>query len=242
MKIIQKINLNSKDYYKNKPVTIAFIGDSVTQGCFECYEESKGVIQTVFDAKSAYSTKVKEILNILYPSAQINIINCGISGDNATNGSIRLERDVLTFNPDLVIVAFGLNDSMNKEEGLDKYITSLTKIFDELKKHNIEVIYLTSNRMSDHTSPFIANNNLMSDLSKSISSLQNSKIPDLYYNNGIKLALSKNIKVVDIYSIWQTMNKSGVNTTELLANKLNHPIRELHLYIAIKLIEKMFED
>ena len=29
----------------------------------------------------------------------------------------------------------------------------------------------------------------------------------------------------------------GVDTTELLANKLNHPAREFHYYMAIKLLE-----
>lgn len=46
-----------------------------------------------------------------------------------------------------------------------------------------------------------------------------------------------NITVCDLYSVWEKMSSLGVDTTELLANKLNHPIREMHYYIAIKLIE-----
>ena len=65
MRIIEKINQKNKDIYGDKPVTIAFLGDSVTQGCFECYFDQQGV-QTVFDSKSSYPTRVKEILNILY--------------------------------------------------------------------------------------------------------------------------------------------------------------------------------
>ena len=34
--------------------------------------------------------------------------------------------------------------------------------------------------------------------------------------------------------------ESGVDVTELLSNKLNHPIREIHYYMAMKLIETMF--
>lgn len=37
------------------------------------------------------------------------------------------------------------------------------------------------------------------------------------------------------------MADGGVDTTELLANKINHPIKEYHYYIAIKLLETMFE-
>ena len=110
MKIIEKISKKNKDIYGAKPVTIAFLGDSITQGCFECYFDENGV-QTVFDAKSAYPARIKEILNTLYPSAQINIINSGISGDNAVNGNNRFERDIAPFHPDMVVVSFGLNDS-----------------------------------------------------------------------------------------------------------------------------------
>ena len=63
MKIIQKIANKSKNIYENSPVTIAFLGDSVTQGCFECYFDEQNVIQTVFDARNAYPTHIKEILN-----------------------------------------------------------------------------------------------------------------------------------------------------------------------------------
>jgi hypothetical protein len=37
--------------------------------------------------------------------------------------------------------------------------------------------------------------------------------------------------------VWEAMARAGVNTTELLANKLNHPIREIHYYMAMKIIE-----
>ena len=32
---------------------------------------------------------------------------------------------------------------------------------------------------------------------------------------------------------------AGVDVTELLSNKLNHPIREFHRYMAAKLVETM---
>ena len=48
MKIIEKINAKNKNIYENNPVTIAFLGDSVTQGCFECYLTSPTTLDTVF--------------------------------------------------------------------------------------------------------------------------------------------------------------------------------------------------
>ena len=81
MKIAEKLNAN-RDIRGAAPVTIAFLGDSVTQGCFECFINEAGEIDTVFDYKNSYSTRMKELLNILYPEVQINIINSGISGDS----------------------------------------------------------------------------------------------------------------------------------------------------------------
>ena len=111
MKIVEKLKAKNTDILNSKPITIAFLGDSVTQGCFECYLTSETTLQTVFDYQNAYSTRLKEILNILYPSVQFNIINSGISGDGTTFGLERLERDIIAYNPDLCVVSFGLNDS-----------------------------------------------------------------------------------------------------------------------------------
>ena len=49
------------------------------------------------------------------------------------------------------------------------------------------------------------------------------------------------VKFCDMYSAWRKMAASGVDTTDLLANYYNHPIREFHYYTAIKIIETIFE-
>ena len=111
MKIVELLKEKQANINSAKSITIAFLGDSVTQGCFECYLTSTGALQTVFDYKCAYSTKLRELLNFLYPSVQVNVINSGISGDGAHGGVARIDRDILPFHPDLTIVSYGLNDS-----------------------------------------------------------------------------------------------------------------------------------
>ena len=140
MNIIEKIKQKQSNLLENKAITIAFIGDSVTQGCFECYLTSETSLETVFDYKSAYSTRLKELLNLLYPNVQFNIINAGISGDGATTGYERLERDVLAYSPDLCVVSFGLNDSCLST--IEQYSTALSGIFSALQEKNIETIFL----------------------------------------------------------------------------------------------------
>ena len=43
----------------------------------------------------------------------------------------------------------------------------------------------------------------------------------------------------DLYALWKAMIVGGVDVSELLSNKLNHPMREYHSYIAVKLVETM---
>ena len=241
MKIIELLKQKQEGLIKNKPVTIAFLGDSVTQGCFECYLTGPDSLQTVFDYKSAYSTRVREILNLLYPSVQINIINSGVSGDSAPVGLQRLERDVLSYNPDLVLISYGLNDSTGGKEGIGKYTSALEEIFSQLKKKNIETIFLTQNYMNTKTSPHLKEE-LFINLSKTFASdVQNSGVLKAYFAAARAVCEKYDVKICDLYPVWEKLEKAGVDVTELLANKLNHPIRELHYYMAMKIVETILD-
>lgn len=238
MKIIEKFNEKQKSLENAKPITIAFLGDSVTQGCFEVFRLNKEQLETVFDYKSAYSTRLKEIINVLYPNVQINVINSGISGDSADFGIKRLERDILSFNPDLCVVSYGLNDCYDKS--VETYTSSLDEIFKKLKEKNIETIFLTQNAMCTKTSCHVTDD-LAISASKEFAEIQNSGKLKKYIEEAKKTAKENGVKICDLYPVWEKMINSGVDTNELLANKLNHPIREYHYYIAVKLLEIMFE-
>lgn len=239
MRIIEKISKKNKDIYGAKPVTIAFLGDSITQGCFECYFDEQGV-QTVFDSKSSYPTRVKEILNILFPSAQINVINSGISGDNAINGNDRFERDIVPFNPDLVVVSFGLNDSCQGKGRIGQYAEALKNIFNKVKGIGAECIFIFQNMMNTRISCHLKEERERS-LAKTFAEIQNTGIVELYCQEAKKVADSCGVEFCDIYHAWAIMYESGVDVTELLSNKYNHPERQFHYYVAIKLIEIMFK-
>lgn len=238
MKIGQLLKKKQENLTDNPPITIAFLGDSVTQGCFECYLESNNVVQTVFDYQSAYSTRLREILNLLYPSVQINIINSGISGDSAPSGYTRLERDVLSHHPDLVVVSYGLNDSGNGLEGIETYKTALKNIFHDLKEAGTEIIFLTENYMNTTVSPHL-HEELFLEWAEGFMKTQKAGVLKEYFNEAKKLCADYDVTVCDLYSVWEKMEQQGVNVTELLANKFNHPIREFHYYMAMKLVETM---
>ena len=240
MQIIEKICKKQDDIYQNKPVTIAFLGDSVTQGCFECYVPvGTKKVETIFDYSSAYSTRLKELLQLLYPTVQINIINSGISGDNVANGLDRLERDVLAYNPDLLVVSFGLNDSTRGEEGLSLYKQSLGEIFSKAKALGIECIFMTQNFMDTNVSDHLQIE-FLRELAVDFSKIQNSGMLEKYYQSAKDVAREQGVFICDCYEKWKKLHEGGVNITELLANKLNHPIREMHYLFAYSLLEVMF--
>jgi len=239
MEIMKKLAAK-KDMVSNPPVTIAFLGDSVTQGCFECYTTENNRIETVFDYSSAYSTRLRELINLLYPSVQVNIINSGISGGSTSGGLARLDRDVLRYCPDLVVVSFGLNDCCNQSIPPETFRDNLKQIFTRIQQTGSEVIFLTQNYMNtypSHRNP----NEFLREASKFHMQHQLSGQLKAYMQIGSETAKDCGVRVCDLHSVWEKLAACDVDTTELLANKINHPIRELHYYMAIKLLETMLD-
>ena len=238
MKITDKIKNKQADMRASDPITIAFLGDSVTQGCYECYLKADGSIETLYDGKSAYSTRLRELLNLLYPNVQINIINSGISGDSAVSAVTRVDRDIVKYRPDLVVVSFGLNDCCGGLGNLEHYADALRKIFKQVKDCGAEVIFLTQNYMNTEVSCHLKEACFV-DLANRLAQIQNGGILKKYFEKAKVVCMEMDIKVCDFYRCWEKMESAGVDITALLANKLNHPIREYHYYIAIKLLEKI---
>lgn len=240
MKILEKFNAKAADKHNKPPVTIAFLGDSVTQGCFEVYIDSSGDIETVFDKNSAYHNYIARIFSVLYPNVPVNIINAGISGDNAPHGFERMERDVFPFSPDLAVVCFGLNDSTKGSEGLSAYTEALDKIFKEFASRNIEVIFMTPNMMNTGISPHITNEAII-NTAKTTQKIQLDGILDMYMDAAREVCAKNNVPLCDCYAKWKKLSDGGVDINELLSNKINHPTRAMNWMFAYSLVEKIFE-
>lgn len=240
MKIIEKINKKAKDNFNTEGVTIAFLGDSVTQGCFDIYKKRNGCIETYFDKLNSYQMRVFEILCTLYPSCTVNIINAGISGDNAPRGLLRLERDVLRHQPDLCVVCYGLNDCGVSQQSIDNYVTGLRGIFERLSENGVEIIFMTPNMMNTEISPHLADPDFVA-LATACAKKQTEGHFDAHINAARSLCAELNIPVCDCYAIWKKLSESGVDTTELLSNKINHPTPEMNRVFAYELVKTMFE-
>ena len=237
MKIIKLFKEKAKDNIGKPSPTIAFLGDSVTQGCFEIYKKTEKDIETIFDQNYAYHTYLKKALTVLFPSVPVNVINAGISGDCAPHALERLERDVLKYNPDLVVVCFGLNDVFLE---IKNYTTALDGIFKKLNEYGCEVIFMTPNTMNTYISPHIIDEDIREIAERHIS-YQKDGIMDIFMDAAREVCAKNKVPVCDCYAKWKLMADNGVDTTELLSNKLNHPSRDMNWLFAVSLLETMMK-
>lgn len=241
MKFTQLLTEKKNDMYGKRTPTIAFLGDSVTQGCFACFINEAGNVDTVFDRAESYVKKFERILATLYPSAQCNIINAGISGGSSADAVQRLERDVLCFHPDLVVVNLALNDCCCfGESGLTAYKENMRTLFTRIAQTGAEVILLTPNVMCDYKSACL--NERLQVLAADFTARTEKGMLDAYVKTAKSVAKELKVPVCDCYAVWKNLHKNGVNTTELLSNRLNHPVPDMHWLFAFKLAEMIFAD
>ena len=234
--------VNSKKFYdrvsgklplgQHGSVNIVFLGDSVTHGCFA---SGYGIIG--HDRFASYTMKFHKMISVLFPNTVFNIINSGIGGDTATAGLARLDRDVIAYHPDLVVVSFGLNDHGD----LAGNLASLGRIFDKLNELEIPCVYLSENMMNTEVAEDIEQAcPQFVDYAKQTPALQNGGTMDNLFESYMALAKSKGVTVCDVYGKWKKLYECGANITMLLANRINHPIREMHDFTAFSLINTLF--
>lgn len=227
MKLIDKINMDMQGLIKNGPITIVAFGDSVTHGAVASGE---------INYETVYWNRLKKKINNLRNYVPINVINAGIGGITAKESLERMDKQVLSHNPDLVIVCFGLNDV---NAPLDEYINSMETIFDRCQKKGAEIVLMTPNML---------NTSVVEDTPKEYyeyaiktAEMQNSGKMDLYMDAVVKLAEQKNVKVCDCYKKWKKLSETQ-DITYLLANRINHPTKEMHELFAQSLFEIIFEQ
>ena len=242
MKTLEKISARNKDAWNQPVVSVACLGDSVTHGCFEVFMNRFNQIDTRYRPDRGYVAQLRRRLDVLYPAAAVSVLNAGVSGGNAGHGLARLERDVLSHRPDLVIVNFGLNDSGNDdvEGGLKAYAANMAAIFDRVLAAGAECMLLTPNRMCAYVPASIHNEELRA-IAKKCTHTQNDGILTRYVEAAKAQAQARHMPVADAYAKWQAMDRCGVDTTAMLANDINHPIPEMHELFVEAILDRLFE-
>ena len=236
MKIIEKIIEKQKDLNKADTVTLAFLGDSVTQGCFELYKTGESSVLPEVRVEQGYHSKLRSIFQMLYPMVPINMIHAGISGGGAVVGLERVERDVCTYKPDLTVVCFGLNDCCGGADKIDKYRDALEGIFKKLRECGSEIIFMTPNLIPDEVSPDITD----AYTKEAYEFIVKTNVLNEYLDAARNLCAKENIPLCDCNKIWNILKEKEVNTTRLLSNRINHPTDDMHWLFAFKLAEMIF--
>lgn len=234
MLFLEKLKNKHQNPIESAPVTLAFLGDSVTQGCFEIYRNGEKSLETEFRIHDGYHTKLRHLLELCYPAAPINMIHAGISGDNIVTGLERLERDVIAYKPDLTIVSFGLNDCTRGMEGLDLYRSSLKGILKKLKESGSEVIFMTQNFPADKLS-YEVSEPLLKEACVEVVPYFSSFLAHMDAAREVCKELS--VPVCDCSRKWETLRNNGVDIVRLLSNRVNHPVEEMHWLFANSLFE-----
>lgn len=113
------------------------------------------VIACFGDSTTAAKRSYCAVLSELYPRFQVH--NCGIGGNTTAMARERFERDVLSLEPDLVIVQFGINDAAvdvwksppatASRVALDDYLENLRYFVTALQQRGAEVILMTPNQV-----------------------------------------------------------------------------------------------
>ncbi len=194
-----------------EPVKIAFMGDSVTLGA----EAAAWTLNLWTDKNLSYPSRVISGLRKQFPSAKIEPIQAVQGGTTSKVAPQFFEEKVVPQKPDLLLIAFGLNDANSSVGGIPRvsvkeYREGLRGVIEKARALGTEVMLVTPMQPS----PF-----LRSKIAE--------RIVD-YRNAVIALAKEEKVACADVYADWMHQADRGIPPFSQLHNAINHPGNEGH--------------
>ncbi len=226
MTVKEKLMLDREGLEEYGPLNIVIFGDSVSHGAVNGY----------IDYENVYWNQLKKMLNRYRDYVPVNMINAAIGGTTAKASLGRLPGQVLRHQPDLVIVCFGLNDVNGP---LEDYLDALRQILSQCREAGCEVILLTPNMLNTRVAEDTEEG--LKEYAVKTAHIQNSGQMDTYIYGGVALAKELGVAVCDCYSQWKTLAETQ-DITMLLANRINHPVSEMHRLFADALYAMLVGD
>lgn len=233
---------------RKNPVIVA-LGDSVTAGHFESLItwppeqiqkflleiQKKGAADAgtgeippleITDARESYLEKFRYKLIDKYERTSVSTINAGIAGDNLISMEQRVNRDVIRYQPDLVLV----NGSLNWEASLgtaEEYKMVLKRLVQRIKSETeADIILLTPNGDLPNR-PMFGENAPIPTTKERVEKIR-------------EIAEEEKVCLADVYDVWEKAREAGCPWEEMLANRVNHPGVEGHEVYA-EVLMKLFE-
>jgi acyl-CoA thioesterase-1 len=175
-------------------LTLVAFGDSITAGGEATRPE------LIYWQRWAGSLRKK------YPGAQIKAINGATGGDTTVNGLARLDEKVIKQKPDLVLIAFGMNDHNIAGFGvpLEAFAANLKTMIDRIRQNTDAEVILVSAFPPNPKWHF------------------GSLRMEQYALATEQVAREKNCAYADVYHNWQTIAALKM-PEDLLGNNINHP-------------------
>ena len=207
--IIDFLHIDDEDNMELRNPLIVVIGDSVSGGHFEMLDSEH--MLSAQDLEDSYVDKFRYLLHDKYPMTTPSIINSGIAGDNIHGMNKRLDRDVISHQPDLVIINATLNWSINRGT-LENYASELeSTIMRILQGTQAEIILMTPNM-----------------------AIATEKDPNFCKRAEVvrNLAQKYDLPLADVYKMWEDVLLKEEDLPDLLSNQENHPTPLGHTYMA----------
>lgn len=143
-------------------------------------------------------------LRARYPKAQITGINGATGGDTTVQGLARLEQKVLAEKPDLVLVAFGMNDQNIGSVPLERFEANLGELVDRIRNSTGAEVILLSSCLPNPNWHFTSG-----------------RMPE-YGRVTQKVAQAKGCAFADVLVHWKAV-VDRKKPEDLLSNNVNHP-------------------
>ena len=238
MRITEKLTARSHDAGSHRPVLIACLGDSVTHGHFQLpiHEQNRPGCRPW----DAFPMKLQSRLTAMYPFAAPTVLNAGVAGEGIAQMAARLDRDVLSFKPDLVILEVGLNDCLGSEtDDPAPFGKAAGELMDRILAAGADAMLLTPSAMCTYVHECIPHDEEWHPLFVRAAKKQNEGVMAAFVNAARTEAEKRGVPVADAYAEWEQLIREGRDTTLLLANYINHPTPEMHDLFAEKIIQTL---
>ncbi len=180
--------------------TIVCFGDSITAG---------------YAVRRGFPSFLLESLRQRFPDSKIEMINSGISGDTSQDGLSRLDWAVLSYEPDLVTINFGINDCV-LGLSLEEFEMNLVEMVRRIRAGpDSEILLLSSQPLE--SPPY------------------DQRVLD-YYQTVERVAKEMNVGFVDVYGAWMKRVRAGMPLDSLILPGLDHPNEAGYRIIAEELM------
>ena len=192
---------------QGEAVTVVAFGDSITAGGDASAPEL------------IYWQRWLAALRERYPQAKITGVNGATGGDTTVQGLARLPEKVLARKPDLVLVAFGMNDQNVGGVPLARFEANLGELVDRIRKETPAEIVLLSSCLPNPNWHYTS-----------------SRMPE-YGRVTEKVAAAKGCAFADVLANWKAI-VDRKKPEDLLANNVNHP-NDFGHWIYFQVLERL---